>query len=93
MINSDKDVQNFSEPVNTLEEFIGKFIIVKLKNNDSIQGKLKHFDQHMNLFLTDTDVKTTKDTKQFNDIVLRGSNVLAISLGHNSASNNEGNRI
>ena len=79
-----------AEPISTLKKFVGKKILVKLKNDETIQGVLKNFDQHMNLILTDTDNTSNQGTKHYSEIVLRGSNVLAVSLEKIILKSNDG---
>ena len=57
-----------------------KVVLLRLKNTKTIQGVLKDFDIHMNLTLD--DAKDISDEKHVNlgKILLRGDNVLAVSL-------------
>ncbi|MCK5563596.1 RNA-binding protein, partial [Candidatus Bathyarchaeota archaeon] len=41
-----------------LEESIGKIVLVRLRGGRSIRGRLKGFDQHLNLVLDETDDTT-----------------------------------
>lgn len=72
--------QNISEIDKLLQENVGKDVLIRLKNNISVQGKLKNFDQHLNLSLNDGNVKTKDGTEQFQDVLLRGSDILVVSL-------------
>ena len=69
-----------------LHQNIGKSVLVKLKGKRSIRGKLKSFDKQMNLLLQDAvDVSEDRssDTKQeiqMGDILIRGDNVIIISV-------------
>ena len=63
-----------------LEESVGKIVLVKLKGNKTIRGKLRGFDQHMNLLLEEAeDISNTDAIDKFGTIVVRGDNVVVIS--------------
>ncbi len=63
-----------------LEESVGKVVLVKLRGNKSIRGKLQGFDQHMNLLLGDAEDTSNSDkTDRLGTIILRGDNVIIIS--------------
>ena len=57
-----------------------KVILIKLKNNQIIQGKLQTFDEHLNLILIESEDITDDKVKNLDKIILRGDNVLIISL-------------
>ena len=69
-----------SEIVKTLVSCINKVILIKLRNNQIIQGKLQTFDEHMNLILIESEDITDDKVKNLDKIILRGNNVLIISL-------------
>lgn len=63
-----------------LEENLGKKVIVRLKGGRSLRGKLKGFDQHLNLVLDDTENTTdVKNVKKLGLIIVRGDNVVIVS--------------
>lgn len=63
-----------------LEESLEKPVLVRLRGGRSLRGKLKGFDQHLNLVLEDTDDITDKEnTKRLGVIIVRGDNVIIIS--------------
>ncbi len=63
-----------------LEESLGKTVLVRLRGGKSLRGKLKGFDQHLNLVLEETEDNTDKaDIKRLGTIVVRGDNVVIIS--------------
>ncbi|MDH3501646.1 MAG: ribonucleoprotein [Nitrosopumilus sp.] len=57
-----------------------KTVLLRLRNKTTIQGSLQDFDVHMNLTLKDAE-DISDDTKTIlGTILLRGDNILAISL-------------
>ena len=80
IISNTENTQNLSEIDKLLQENVGKEVLIRLKNNISVQGKLKNFDQHLNLSLKDGIVKSNEKTNPFQDVLLRGSDVLMVSL-------------
>ncbi|PBO85239.1 MAG: ribonucleoprotein [Thaumarchaeota archaeon] len=57
-----------------------KVVLLRLRNKTSLQGILKDFDIHMNLTLEDAEDVTESTPKKLGKILLRGDNVLLISL-------------
>ena len=63
-----------------LEQNISKMVIVRLKGGRSLRGRLKGFDQHLNLVLEDTENTTNvENVKKLGLIIVRGDNVVIIS--------------
>jgi small nuclear ribonucleoprotein len=63
-----------------LEESLGKVVLVKLRGNKGIRGKLQGFDQHMNLLLGEAeDISNSEKSDSLGTIILRGDNVIMIS--------------
>ena len=79
-ITSEEYTRNLSEIDKLLQQNIGKRLFVRLKNDITVQGNLKNFDQHMNLTLNDGDTKSKEGVKKFNDALLRGSEILIVSV-------------
>ncbi len=69
-----------SEIIKTLVSCINKVILIKLRNNQIIQGKLQTFDEHLNLILIESEDITDDKVKNLDKIILRGDNVIIISL-------------
>lgn len=64
-----------------LSEFVNKPILIKLRNNHTIKGILQIFDDHMNLVLEKTeDIISENEVVSLGKIILRGDNILIISL-------------
>jgi small nuclear ribonucleoprotein len=63
-----------------LQESLGKTVLVRLKGGKSMRGKLKGFDQHLNLVLEETEDNTDpEDVKKLGVLIVRGDNVVIIS--------------
>ena len=64
-----------------LEESLGKIVLVRLRGGKKLRGKLKGFDQHLNLVLEETeDITNAEKARKIGTIILRGDNVIIISL-------------
>ena len=57
-----------------------KSVLLRLRNSKTIQGILIDFDIHMNLTLNNAEDITDEKHLALGKILLRGDNVLAISL-------------
>ncbi len=57
-----------------------KVILLRLRNNKSVRGNLQDFDVHMNLTLEDAEDISDGKTIKLGKILLRGDNILAVSL-------------
>lgn len=63
-----------------LEESLGKTVLVRLRGGKSLRGKLRGFDQHLNLVLEETeDTSDVEKTRKLGSIIVRGDNVVIIS--------------
>lgn len=63
-----------------LEESLGKVVLVRLRGGKNLRGKLRGFDQHLNLVLEETDDTTDMEkVKRLGVIIVRGDNVVIIS--------------
>jgi small nuclear ribonucleoprotein len=57
-----------------------KVILLRLRNNKTVRGSLQDFDIHMNLTLEDAEDISDGKTIKLGKILLRGDNILAVSL-------------
>jgi len=63
-----------------LEESLEKIVLVRLRDGKKLRGKLKGFDQHLNLVLDETnDTTDVENVKNLGSIIVRGDNVVIIS--------------
>ena len=58
----------------------GRVVLLRLRNSKTVRGALKDFDIHMNLTLDDAEDITDEKPVPLGTILLRGDNILAISL-------------
>jgi len=58
----------------------GKIVLLRLRNDKTLQGVLQDFDIHMNLTLENAEDITEEKHEQLGKILLRGDNLLAVSL-------------
>jgi small nuclear ribonucleoprotein len=66
--------------IQILEESLGKTVLIRLRGGKSIRGKLKGFDQHLNLVLEKAeDVTDMENIQELGLIIVRGDNVVMIS--------------
>jgi len=65
-----------------LNENKTKTILIKLKEGKTISGNLQSFDQNMTLTLENAK-DITSDEKSLGNILLRGSNIVIITLPEN----------
>jgi len=69
-----------SEINQILDACVNKVVLIRLRNHTTIRGKLQTFDPHMNLLLTEVEDITEEKPKNLNKIILRGDNILIVSL-------------
>ncbi len=67
-------------PLKMLENFLNKRISLLLKDNRVLEGKLVGYDDYMNMVLEDTEEKTEEMTRRLGTVILRGNNVVRMSL-------------
>ncbi|RDE14202.1 MAG: RNA-binding protein [Candidatus Thorarchaeota archaeon] len=76
---------NAGKPMELLQTSIGSQVLVELKGRKKIKGKLRGFDQHLNLILEDAeeisvDPETNEQTVvQVDTVIVRGDNVILVS--------------
>ncbi len=63
-----------------LGESIGKVVLIKLRGDRNLRGKLRSFDIHLNIVLDDAEeVKDDGTSRKLGTVVIRGENVVLIS--------------
>ncbi len=68
------------EITNLMGQSRDKSVFLRLRNKKTIKGNLVDFDLHMNLTLVDAEDVTDEKPQKLGKILLRGDNVLTISL-------------
>jgi small nuclear ribonucleoprotein (snRNP)-like protein len=79
-----------SEIINALDDYLDQVIVIKLRNKKTIQGNLQDFDQRMNLILTDSKDITGDNAKSLDKVLLRGDNIILISLQNTPNQKDDG---
>lgn len=65
---------------NLMNKNKNKSILLRLRNNKTVKGDLLDFDVHMNLTLNNAEDISEDETRRLGKILLRGDNILAISV-------------
>jgi len=66
-------------PLALLEKSVDKRISLLLKDSRVLEGKLKGYDDYMNMVLEDTEERTPDQERRLGTVVLRGNNVVSIT--------------
>lgn len=67
-------------PLTVLEKALQRRVVILLKDQRSLEGKLTGYDDHMNLVLEETDeMNGETKVRRLGLVVLRGSNVVTIA--------------
>jgi len=69
-----------NRPIDALNNSKGKRVLLRLKNGIEISGTLKAQDLHLNMWLTDVELKKDEETTKYKDMLVRGDTVLYIVL-------------
>lgn len=62
-----------------LEGYIGNKVLIRVKGDLEIKGRLKTFDQHLNLVLDDAEELGEKDNRRIGMVLVRGDSVITVS--------------
>jgi len=68
-------------PLDVLEKSVNRNLILLLKDGRTITGRLLGYDEYMNLVLENVEETTAETKRRLGRIILRGNNVVSISLG------------
>lgn len=67
------------KPIELLQRSLNAIVLIKLKGGREIRGKLRSYDQHMNLVLEEAEEFRADEIKALGKIIVRGDNVILIS--------------
>jgi small nuclear ribonucleoprotein len=79
-------------PLKNLRMGMNRVVMVKLKDGTEFVGRLEQSDGTMNLILKDcTEIKegTSDPVARYDQVLIRGSNILFISLDYENLMNKE----
>ncbi len=62
-----------------LGESLGQDVLVKLRSNETVRGRLRSFDQHLNVVLEDAYEMVGDGQRRLGTVVIRGENIVMIS--------------
>ena len=66
-------------PMDLLGRSLNSQVLVKLKGDRELRGRLRGYDQHLNLILDDAEDLTEKTPQELGTVILRGDNVILLS--------------
>ncbi|HUY70430.1 MAG TPA: LSm family protein [Candidatus Baltobacteraceae bacterium] len=67
-------------PFDLLNKVLGQQVLVRLKNNVSIRGRMVSFDAHMNVVMENAEELNDGELKaKLGTILLRGGNIIFVS--------------
>ncbi|MEI8364621.1 MAG: LSM domain-containing protein [archaeon] len=70
-----------TRPFDMLNNAINKQVLILLKDNVQVRGKLKAFDVHMNIVLEDAEeLKDGKSKTKYVETLVRGDNLVWVSI-------------
>lgn len=61
------------------EQSLNQLVLVKLRGERAVRGKLFSFDEHMNLVLENAEEISNNEKKKLGTIIVRGDNVVLVS--------------
>lgn len=79
LIDSSLMVDMSETATKVLERSLNQPVLVKLRGERAVRGKLFSFDEHMNLVLEDAEGISNNEGKKLGRIIVRGDNVVLVS--------------
>lgn len=67
-------------PLDVLEKSLNQKVSLLLKDGRLVDGKLTGYDEYMNMVLDDVEETKDENKRRIGKIILRGNNVVSISL-------------
>jgi len=71
---------NMALPLDVLEKSMNQRLSLLLKDGRVIDGKLTGYDEYMNMVLEEVEETNGEAKKRIGTVILRGNNVVSISL-------------
>ncbi len=68
-----------NRPMDLLARSLNSQVLVKLKGDRELRGRLRGYDQHLNLILDDAEDITEQTHQELGTVILRGDNVIFLS--------------
>jgi len=67
-------------PLDVLEKSMNQKLSLLLKDGRTVEGKLSGYDEYMNMVLSDVEESLDDTKRRLGTIILRGNNVVSISI-------------
>ena len=68
-----------NRPMDLLSRSLNSQVLVKLKGDRELRGRLRGYDQHLNLILDDAEDLSEEPIQELGTVILRGDNVIFLS--------------
>lgn len=76
------DNDKVSRPLDVLGSSQDKRVIIRMKSGETINGVLKAFDQHINIWMDDAEMQTANgEGVKLGKVLVRGDNIVLVSPG------------
>lgn len=76
------DNDKVSRPLDVLGSSQDKRVIIRMKSGETINGVLKAFDQHINIWMDDAEIQTASgEGVKLGKVLVRGDNIVLVSPG------------
>lgn len=68
-----------NKPMDLLSKSVNHQVLVKLKGQRELRGRLRGYDQHLNLILDDAEDLSDTSPQELGTVIVRGDNVILLS--------------
>jgi len=68
-----------NKPMDLLSKSVNHQVLVKLKGQRELRGRLRGYDQHLNLILDDAEDLSDASPQELGTVIVRGDNVILLS--------------